>query len=212
MTRGAFPNPWLGIPAADYEGHMGDPRVAQLQLLGDVFEESLREFRPAAVVVPGCATGNGFERIDPKATRRIVGIDINPEFLKLARERHAARLPGLELIRGDLAEVELEAGAFDFVFAGLIFEYVEPAPLLARCARWLRRGGVLGTALQLPCPAGKVSASVYPSLERLAPVIDLVDPARLDEAAAAAGFAPPRRRVAQLPNGKRFALGVHVRA
>ena len=102
--------------------------------------------------------------------------------------------------------------AFDLVFAGLIFEYVEPAPLLARCARWLRRGGVLGTALQLPCVAGKVSASAYPSLERLAPVINLVDPARLDEAAAAAGFAPPRRRVAQLPNGKRFALGVHVRA
>ena len=126
MTDGDAANPWLGIPAADYEGHMGDPRVAQLRLLGDVFEESLREFRPAAVVVPGCATGNGFERIDPAATRRIVGIDINPEFLALAR--------------------------------------------------------------------------------------NLVDPARHDEAAAAAGFAPPRRRVAQLPNGKRFALGVHVRA
>ena len=150
----------------------------------------------AAVVVPGCATGNGFERIDPRTTRRIVGVDLNPEFLELARKRHAARLPGLELIRGDLAEVELEAGAFDFVFAGLIFEYVEPAPLLARCARWLRRGGVLGTALQLPCVAGKVSASAYPSLERLAPPAGEHDVAALGDDAAGDGKAdaPARPR------------------
>jgi hypothetical protein len=29
-------------------------------------------------VVLGCATGNGFEHIDPLVTRRVVEIDINP--------------------------------------------------------------------------------------------------------------------------------------
>jgi ABC-type sugar transport system substrate-binding protein len=29
----------------------------------------------------GCAAGNGFEHVDPRVTRTVVGIDINPDYL-----------------------------------------------------------------------------------------------------------------------------------
>ena len=34
-------NPWLHIPAADYEAHMDSPNVAQLSFLGSTFKEAL---------------------------------------------------------------------------------------------------------------------------------------------------------------------------
>jgi hypothetical protein len=71
-------NPWLSIPAADYEAHMASPEVGQLQFLNAVFKETLARQRPKSLLVPGCATGNGFEHIDFTVTRRIVAVDINP--------------------------------------------------------------------------------------------------------------------------------------
>jgi len=37
-------NPWLQIPASDYEGHMGSPEVAQLTLLAQTFKEALNKY------------------------------------------------------------------------------------------------------------------------------------------------------------------------
>jgi SAM-dependent methyltransferase len=82
-------NPWLTIPAADYEGHMGPAGVGQLAPLQDIFARVYRELRPARVAVLGCGTGNGLDAIDPAVTERLVGVDLNPEYIALARRRHA---------------------------------------------------------------------------------------------------------------------------
>ncbi len=97
-------NPWLEIPLADYEGHMALPEVAQATLLADVFEKALRKHAPASVSILGCAGGNGFDRIDPQVTTRVVGIDINPAYIAIARDRFQRRLLGLELIVADLQQ------------------------------------------------------------------------------------------------------------
>jgi len=74
-------NPWLDIPLADYEDHMALAEVAQAQLLAGFFGEALREYSPQSVAVIGCAGGNGFEKIDPGITKRVAGIDINPDYI-----------------------------------------------------------------------------------------------------------------------------------
>lgn len=61
---------------------MASPGVKQLQFLNRVFQELIQTHRPVAIAVPGCSTGNGFEHIDLQITRRVVGIDIHPEYLK----------------------------------------------------------------------------------------------------------------------------------
>ncbi len=41
-------NPWLRIPAADYEGHMSSPNVAQQSFLAQTFKESLDKYKSLA--------------------------------------------------------------------------------------------------------------------------------------------------------------------
>jgi len=202
---GGRDNPWLAIPAEDYEGHMASPEVGQLQVLSELFGEAYRELWPARVAALGCATGNGFEHIDPQITSQVVGVDINPRYLEIARTRFAQRLPGLQLLAEDLTTCELAAAAFELVSATLVFEYLQPAPLLSRIADWLAPAGTLAAVLQLPGDAcAQVTPTKFRSLECLAPVMRLVDPEEFLAAAAAAGLAVYRAREVPLPGGKRF--------
>jgi SAM-dependent methyltransferase len=198
-------NPWLSIPAADYEGHMGSPAVGQLAFLGGIFRERYARLRPARLLLAGCTTGNGLEHVDPVVTRRVVGVDLNPEYLRILRERHAARLPGLKTVRADLGDCDFAPGGFDWIHCALLFEYLEPGPALARLAPWLAAGGVLTAVLQLADDAlPAVSATPYASLRRLDGFMRLVAPGDFRAAAAAAGLVPRDERIERLPSGKRF--------
>jgi hypothetical protein len=54
-------NPWLNIPASDYEGHMGLPEVDQWSFLGDLLKESLDKYDSRSFAYLGCTTGNVLE-------------------------------------------------------------------------------------------------------------------------------------------------------
>jgi len=104
------------------------------------------------VLVLGCSTGNGLERVDPKVTSRVAVVDLNPAYLRRLGERFPD--PGFELdIRcADLADVVLEREAFDLVHAGLVLEYVDWRLLLPRVATTLKSRAVLNVVLQLHPP------------------------------------------------------------
>ncbi len=200
-------NPWLSIPAADYEAHMAEGSVAQLQALNRIFHGDLLRHRPRALLVAGCATGNGFEHIDPAVTKRVVGIDINPDYLAILRHRHAARLPHLELVEADLVQATVHPAAFDLVHAALVLEYVDVAAAVERLASWVRPGGVLTVVLQEPsAEAPPVSRTAYPSLLALESLQRLVDPAELTARARAHGLVALDSSRVPLPQGKAFAV------
>jgi SAM-dependent methyltransferase len=206
-------SPWLSIPAADYEGHMGSPGVLQLQYLSRVFREVLERFRPGSVAVIGCATGNGFEHVDSRITRRVVGIDINPEYVAVLRERFEWRIPGLALYCSDVTNFVLEPPPVDLVHCGLVLEYVEPRIVIEKVAGWLRPGGVFTAALQLAKPGyEKVTDTPFKSLARLESAMRLVDPADLGRVASHAGFKETLSRVDLLETGKQFHVAFFSRA
>lgn len=212
-------NPWLAIPAADYEGHMASPAVDQFAFLSGVLRDAIAEFRPRSLAVLGCATGNGFEHLWDLPLERVVGIDFHPGYLEILRARHAARIPTLELRCADLSAADAAGpldfgpGAFDFISAALLFEYVDPAIVLSRAARWLRPGGVLQWVLQMPAASGApITKTEFSSLKRLEPLMKLVDPGRLADVAAASGLPEIRERAVTLATGKAFHLGVCRRA
>jgi ubiquinone/menaquinone biosynthesis C-methylase UbiE len=210
MSDEGRPNPWLSIPAREYEGHMGSPSVGQLRFLSDVFARLLVELEPESLAVLGCATGNGFEHIRPDRTRRVVGIDINSEYLEVSRMRFADRIPGLELICSDIASCELQRESMDLVHAALVLEYVDPATVVEKASRWLRPGGVLSVVLQLPGESrDKVSETPFASLKSLESVMELVDPMRLQELAWKCGLSDSRSNTVSLESGKSFFMGMY---
>jgi SAM-dependent methyltransferase len=198
-------NPWLTIPASDYESHMSSTEVGQLSVLNHTLADVLASFSPRSVAVLGCSTGNGFEHIDPNVTHRVVGIDLNPDYLDILARRHKHSLPGLELVCADLASCRFGAHSFDLIHGALIFEYVNPKSLLPELARWLRPDGVLSVVLQLPSPVSKmVSKTPYASLRSLESIMRLVEPSLFRDLAWRCGLAMFQSREVNLKLGKRF--------
>ena len=203
-------NPWLAIPLADYEAHMALPQVGQAELLASVLADAVRLHAPRSVAVLGCAGGNGFDRVPPGT--RLVGIDVNPDYVAAARARHGARA-GIELYVADLTADELPFAPVELAYAGLLFEYVEPAVALRRLAADLLPGAVLVAALQLPSAAqAEVTPSPYTSLAALAPSMRLVPPAALTRAALEEGYTAVGSEVVTASGGKRFAVQTYRRS
>jgi SAM-dependent methyltransferase len=198
-------NPWLSIPAVDYEAHMSSPQVRQLEYLSAAFAAALERHRPAgAIACLGCATGNGFEHLVGFPVQRVVAIDLNPEYLAILRGRYEARVRGLEVVCADLNRCDWEPGSFDLVWAGIVLEYVDHEALVEKISRWLRPEGVLAVVVQLPSPGGgHVTATPFRSLQALAPFMKLVAPERLQQSAMQQGL-EMERQITRIIAGKEF--------
>jgi SAM-dependent methyltransferase len=205
-------SPWLDIPLADYEGHMAWPGIGQSEMLAMQFSDLLTQWAPASAAVIGCAGGNGFDRVRVAVTKRLVGIDINPHYIRELAYRYAAVIPGLELYVRDIQEPVDRIAPVDLIYAALVLEYVEPVPVLHNLKSICRPGGVLATVLQLPSDQlSPVSESPFTSLKELAPAMHWLSPSTLTDCATASGFALQSSRKIALSSGKEFALQVFKR-
>jgi ubiquinone/menaquinone biosynthesis C-methylase UbiE len=203
-------NPWLQIPACDYENHMGLPEVAQTQALNQLMASVLKEFTPASLAVIGCSTGNGFEHIDHAHTQRVVGVDINPAYLSILKARFAGKIPHLELIEADITEPGFQFAPVSMVLAALVFEYVNVAIALGNIVRCLASGAVLVTVLQLSSTeSAPVTATRYQSLELLAPIMNLVSPSEFSCMCNKIGLQQIKTDSIPLKKGKAFFVGFY---
>ena len=198
-------NPWLQVPASEYEGHMNSPAVRQSKLLNHFFAEALLNVKPQAVLVCGCSTGNGLEHIDPEITSRVAVFDINPDYIRITGERYKWRLPFLELYCTDIDELNLSRRSFDLIVASLFFEYVTPTEALSKLVQWLRPGGQLSVILQLPVSGAEtVTPTPFKSLRLLAPIIRLVQPRRFKRICRQMGLYCASETEITLRTGKAF--------
>ncbi|MBI3526595.1 MAG: class I SAM-dependent methyltransferase [Betaproteobacteria bacterium] len=205
-------NPWLGIPLSDYEGHMALPEVAQARLLADVFAGQLEIHKPRSLAMLGCAGGNGFERIAPEVTRRVVGVDLNGQYLNEVRARFGAKFERLELVEGDIQTDAVAFASVDLMYAALVLEYVNVEVTLGRMRDFLNPGGVLVTVVQLPgtdLPA--VTPSPYSSLEALEAVMQFVAPKDLLVIAKSNGLRQISSATRKTQTGKPFQAQVFLR-
>lgn len=205
-------SPWLQIPLIDYEAHMASPEVDQASLLADVFSTVLRRFCPASVAIIGCAGGNGFARIDPRTTPRVVALDINPEYLAATGGRYSKEFRQLVLRDADIAGAELVLEPVDLIYAALIFEYVNVAAALRNLLSICREAGHLVAVLQLPSstqPA--ITPTAAHNLMGLTAAMNLVDPLALEEAACGIGFALRESARVTSSKGKQFTMHLYQR-
>lgn len=201
-------NPWLYVPLADYEGHMNSAEIQQLGALSDLFAEALALRRPESVVVLGIAGGNGLDRIDANVTRRVVGLDVNEQYLDAVRERYAY-LSGLELHCIDFGNSVLNLSPVQLVHAALVFEHAGVDRCLENALSLVAPGGTLSVVLQLPSDIGSgVSPSRFASIQNLKSHFSLIDSAWLCKTLEERRFRVAHQTRRPVPAGKAFWMGI----
>jgi SAM-dependent methyltransferase len=101
-------------------------------------------FSGRRVLDVGCAYGGFLVAAAEAGAAQVVGIDINPELLDLARLQLADHHINAELARDDVTSdgVAERRGTFDIVLCNDVIEHVvDPARCAANLSRLLRRGG-----------------------------------------------------------------------
>lgn len=159
----------------------------------------------------GCTTGNGFEHIIPAITKKITGIDLNENYLKILRERFEEKLPGIELICADINDVDLTPESFDVIYAALIFEYVETQKVLENISRSLKKNGKLVAVLQIKNEnMSAVSETPFQSLKLLSQCFNYAEPDTFSNLTRQAGLTKEKSYEFDLKTGKKFFVGVFV--
>lgn len=212
MDKPIMTNPWLRIPASDYEGHMSSLKVAQQSFLAQTFKESLESHDSSTIALLGCATGNGLEHVNRGVTRRVTAVDINPEYLDILRQRYEGTVPGLEVVEADLETCTIGKQAYSLIFAGLVFEYLEPKKLLPPIAGRLQAGGAMVSVLQLPAKhENMISETSYASLKKLESIMKLIPPEELKFMATGVGLLEIEAEIVTLKSGKSFYIGTYMK-
>jgi SAM-dependent methyltransferase len=103
--------------------------------------DHMRKYRLEAVLDVGCGSGRYEIGLAETGVRRIVGIDVSPGMIQLARDLAGNRkrtLTSLEFVQHDFATFQTSE-IFDAVLAMGFFDYVQdPAPLLQRMRHFAR--------------------------------------------------------------------------
>lgn len=89
----------------------------------------------------GCGSGSFARELAGRA-RRVVGIDLSPAMIELARRR-SAHLPNLEFAIQDATTCELPPGRFDCVTSVAMLHHVPLRPMILRLRAAVAPGGVL---------------------------------------------------------------------
>jgi ubiquinone/menaquinone biosynthesis C-methylase UbiE/DNA-binding transcriptional ArsR family regulator len=97
----------------------------------------------------GCGTGQLSETVAPYV-RQVIAVDSSPDMLDAARQRLGGAA-NVDVRRGDLESLPIEAGALDAAMLSLVLHYSpSPARALAEVARVLRPGGRVLVVDMLP--------------------------------------------------------------
>jgi SAM-dependent methyltransferase len=205
------PNPWTIVPAPDYERHMGPEGLDQLAPLSAIFQEAYLAAQPDRVLVLGCATGNGLEHVNPAVTQNVVGLDVNLQYLGVARQRFMHLGPKLELFCTEAEKFRSAPGSFDLIHAALVFEYLHPEVLVRKIAEWIAPGGTCSVVLQLPGGEGGPPAPTK-TMQLIEKAMKLVPPDELTRLLEHYGLPRRRARTVPLKHGRSFWVGVFGRA
>jgi hypothetical protein len=197
-------NPWIYIPLDDYEQHMQHKDVGQSQLLNYLTNKYLQKHNPENILFLGISGGNGLEHIDTNEVKRICGIDINNSYLKEAEKRFRVKIHQLELIKADIGTSNKSFIKADFIWAALIFEYVDIERAFGFIENNANKSANLIITIQSNNGAGSVSQTGIETIKSVKDIFRIVDREDLQNNAIKFGFQLIGSEENILPNGKSF--------
>jgi ubiquinone/menaquinone biosynthesis C-methylase UbiE len=199
-------NPWLYIPLSDYEGHMSLPSVLQAQFLSNVFKKVLKRYTPKSIAIIGCAGGNGYDYIDCNMTKRVVSIDINKDYIKIAKTRYGKKFESAEFISKDIQNIKFSIVPVDIIYAALVFEYVDIEKVFKKLNNMLSENGLLVTVLQLPSHLPEISKTPFKSLKSLSKIMKIVNVDDFKKKALKNNLEVRSKKIIELDSGKLFEI------
>ena len=197
-------NAWNRIPLEDYERHMQHENVAQAQLLNDLTSKYLQKHNPESPLFLGISGGNGLEHIDVNKTKRVYGIDVNQSYLEETQKRFGEKIKQLVLINADISTSSESFLKADFVWAALIFEYIDIQKGFEFIANNIGESAKLIITIQSNNGNQSVSQTGVESIKSVKEIFKNVDKDNLQINASKFGFELIGSKENILPNGKSF--------
>jgi hypothetical protein len=195
---------WNRVPLGDYERHMQHENVAQAKLLNSLTNKYLQKHNPEHVLFLGISGGNGLEHIDINRTKMIYGIDVNQSYLDETKKRFGEKIKQLVLVATDIASSNQSFIKADFVWAALIFEYINIQKGFEFIANNIGESTNLIVTIQANNGNQSVSETGIGSIKALKDIFEIVDKDSLQLNAAKIGFKLIGSEENIMPNGKSF--------
>lgn len=195
-------NPWNNIPLTDYELHMEHQDVGQAKLLNHLTGKYLTKHKPENILFLGISGGNGLEHVDIEKVKSVWAIDINEAYLEETRKRFGQKMKQLNLVNTNIGSSDLSYTEADFVWAALIFEYVD----IEKCLEFIRKNTApyarLIITIQSNNGVQSVSKTGVESIKSVSSIFKIVDKENLLKTALMFGFECDNSEENFLPNGK----------
>ncbi len=197
-------NAWNRIPLEDYEQHMQHENVAQAQLLNNLTNKYLQKHNPESALFLGISGGNGLEHIDINTTKTVYGIDVNKSYLEETKKRFGEKIKQLVLVNADISNSNESFLRADFVWAALIFEYIDIQKGFEFIANNIGESAKLIITIQSNNGNQSVSQTGVESIKLVKETFKIVDKDNLQVNALTIGFDLIGSEENILPNGKSF--------
>ena len=207
-------NAWNFIKPDDYDAHMSHPNVAQTQMLNMIIKEQF-ELLPqeqrsvSCVAILGITNGNGLEYVIPCEIAKVIGIDINKNFLDECKARYGNIKSRLNLFQLDLTKDTNEAvkviSECGLIIANLLIKHIHLDNFIKILAGLPRKNQIISCVIQINPDGVAVSKSGFEHIfevianQREEEKEELIIPLMKDN-----GFTIINRMIYDLPNGKQF--------
>lgn len=195
-------SPWNNIPLTDYELHMQHESVGQANLLNLLTNKYLKKHAPENVLFLGVSGGNGLEHIDMDKVKSVCAIDINQSYLNETSQRFGGKIKQLNLVNEDIGLSNVSYIKADFIWAALIFEYVD----MDRCLQFVVNNAGLACKLVVTIQSNNgvqtVSKTGVESIKAVASIFKIIGKDDLQTKAAMFKFDCVSWEENFLPNGK----------
>ena len=197
-------NPWEKVELSDYENHMSQSDVYQLQTLDTIMKSQFSAYPVTSVAILGVAGGNGLGNlVDIPTITDIYGIDINASYLAASASRHPKLGGRYATVLADVRDENSRLPHVDLVVANLFIEYVGCTNFGNAIVRI--NPSYVSCVIQIDPADSFVSDSPYTArLEILDSVHASVDPSELRETMRKLGYTEGDITSTTLPNGKIF--------
>ncbi|WP_421939517.1 class I SAM-dependent methyltransferase [Pedobacter sp.] len=197
-------NAWNLVPLDDYELHMQHNEVAQSQLLNKLTSKYLQKHRPEHLLFLGISGGNGLEHIDLNKVKTVYGIDINQSYLDMTKKRFGEKIKQLALVNADISTSNESFLKADFVWAALIFEYIDIQRGFEFIANNIAQSVKLIITIQSNNGNQSVSQTGVKSIQSVKEIFKVVNKDSLLRYASNTGFELLKLEENILPHGKSF--------